>query len=49
MTGCTADYDFEIAITRNNSGTDTATNSGTAAQLKFAELTFGRTMNSANR
>lgn len=49
MTGCVADYDFEIAITRNNSGTDTATNTGSAAVLKFAEITIGVTKNASNR
>lgn len=47
MTGCVADYNFEIAITRNNSGTDT--NTDTAVGLKFAEITTGVTKNSTNR
>jgi hypothetical protein len=47
MTGCAADYNFEIAITRNNSGTDT--NTDTAVALKFAEVTTGVTKNGTNR
>ena len=47
MTGCAADYNFEIAITRNNSGTDT--NTDTAVAVKFAEVTTGVTKNAANR
>lgn len=49
MTGCAADDFIEIAITRDNSGTDTATNVLTAAALKFARLTIGTTKNAANR
>jgi len=47
MTGCAADRNFEIAITRNNSGTDT--NTDTAVAVKFAEVTTGVTKNAANR
>jgi hypothetical protein len=47
MTGCVADYNFEIAITRNNSGTDT--NTDTAVAVKFAEITTGVTKNATNR
>ena len=49
MTGCAANYNFEIALTRNNSGTDTATNTAAAVQLKFVEMTTGVTKNAANR
>jgi hypothetical protein len=49
MTSCAADSFFEIQITRDNSGTDTATNALTAAALKFAEITVGVTKNAANR
>ncbi len=47
MTGCSAGNNLVLAITRNNSGADTNTDTGVAA--KWAELTFGRTMNSTNR
>lgn len=47
MTGCVADYNFEVAITRNNSGTDT--NTDTAVGLKFSEITIGVSKNAANR
>jgi len=47
MTGCVADYNFEVAITRNNTGTDT--NTDTAVAVKFAELTTGVTKNATNR
>ena len=46
-TGCSAGNNFVLAITRNNSGSDTNTDAAVAA--KWAELTFGRTMNSTNR
>ncbi len=46
-TGCSAGHNFVLAITRNNSGSDT--NTDTAVAAKWAELTFGRTMNSTNR
>ena len=46
-TGCSAGNNFVLAITRNNSGSDT--NTDTAVAAKWAELTFGRTMNSTNR
>jgi hypothetical protein len=49
MTGCSADNFFEMKITRNNTGTDTATNALSAAALKFLEVTIGRSMNAANR
>ena len=39
MTGCAADRNFEITNTRNNSRT--ATNTGTAVGVKFAEVTTG--------
>jgi hypothetical protein len=45
--GCSAGNNFVLAITRNNSGADT--NTDTAVAAKWAELTFGRTMNSTNR
>jgi len=47
MTGCSAGNNLVLAITRNNSGADT--NTDTAVAAKWAELTFGRTMNSMNR
>ncbi|MGB8543558.1 MAG: hypothetical protein WCD49_18160 [Candidatus Acidiferrales bacterium] len=47
MTGCSAGNNLVLAITRNNSGADT--NTDTAVAAKWAELTFGRTMNSTNR
>lgn len=47
MTGSVAGYNMEVAITRNNSGTDT--NTDTAVAVKYATLTFGRSMNAANR
>lgn len=47
MTGCAADRNFEVVVTRNNSGTDTNTDTGVA--LKFAEITTGVTRNAANR
>lgn len=47
MTGSNPGYNMEVAITRNNSGTDT--NTDTAVAVKYATLTFGRTMNAANR
>jgi hypothetical protein len=47
MTGCAAGNNFVLAITRNNSGSDT--NTDTAVAAKWAELTFGRTINSTNR
>ena len=46
-TGCSAGNNLVLAITRNNSGSDT--NTDTAVAAKWAELTFGRTMNSTNR
>jgi len=46
-TGCVAGYDLDLVITRNNTGTDT--NTDTAVAVKWAELTFSRTMNAANR
>src|ERR1700691_5821800 len=46
-TGCSAGNNFVLAIRRNNSGSDT--NTDTAVAAKWAELTFGRTMNSTNR
>lgn len=47
MTGCSPDYNFEILVQRNNSGTDT--NSDTAVAVKFAEIITGVTKNSTNR
>jgi hypothetical protein len=47
MTGCSAGNNLVLAITRNNSGADT--NTDTAVAAKWAELTFGRTINSTNR
>ena len=47
MTGCSAGNNLILAITRNNSGADT--NTDTAVAAKWAELTFGRTINSTNR
>jgi len=47
MTGCSAGNNLVLAITRNNSGADTNTDAAVAA--KWAELTFGRTINSTNR
>jgi hypothetical protein len=46
-TGCSAGNNFVLSITRNNSGADT--NTDTAVAAKWAELTFGRTINSTNR
>lgn len=47
MTGSNPDYNFEIAITRNNSGTDT--NTDTAVGVKSAEVIIGVTKNATNR
>lgn len=47
MTGGTAGYNMEIAVTRNNSGTDTNTDTGVA--LKELVLTYGVTKNASNR
>ena len=47
MTGCSAGNNLVLAIARNNSGADT--NTDTAVAAKWAELTFGRTINSTNR
>jgi hypothetical protein len=47
MTGSAADYNFEIVVTRNNSGTDT--NTDTAVAVKSAELIYGVTKNATNR
>ncbi len=47
MTGCAANFNLVVSITRDNSGTDT--NTDTAVAVKYGELTFSRTMNGSNR
>jgi hypothetical protein len=46
-TGSGADYNFVIAATRNNTGTDT--NTDTAVAVKSFEVIIGRTINATNR
>jgi hypothetical protein len=47
MTGAVAGYNMEVSIVRNNSGTDT--NTDTAVAVKYVTLTYGRSMNASNR
>lgn len=47
MTGCSPGFNFEVAITRNNSGTDT--NTDTAVAVKNGFVIMPRLINAANR